>query len=123
MPDRIGVEIDNLRGAGLAPADIAVLSLRGAGEPGSVVHHAQLGSHAVIRADQPEANSNVVVETFLRFKGLERPAIIVADLGLALEKADYSKRMYIALTRALSIVRIIDTGDSLARDPILRPLL
>jgi hypothetical protein len=121
--DRIGVEIDKLRGSGLEPNEIAVVSLRGSGEPGSIVHQGKLGTHAVKRADQPDANSNVVVETFLRFKGLERPAVIITDVGLAVEKPDYSKRMYIALTRALSAVRFVDARDPLARDPILRTLL
>ncbi len=76
-----------------------------------------------MRADTPDANSNVVVETFLRFKGLERPAIIVTDVGLAAGKPDYGKRMYIALTRALSSVRILDTRESLALDPILGTFL
>jgi DNA helicase IV len=65
---------------------------------------------------------SVVAEIFLRFKGLERPAIIIIDISLALDEPDYQKRMYIALTRALSTARIIDTGDSLLRDPFLGPL-
>ena len=62
------------------------------------------------------------METFLRFKGLERPAIIITDVHLAIEKTDYAKRMYIALTRALATVCIIDSRDALLRDPILRRL-
>ncbi len=64
----------------------------------------------------------MVAETFLRFKGLERPAIIITDLSLAISKPDYKKRMYIALTRALSTVRIVDTRNSVSCDPFLRPL-
>ena len=54
--------------------------------------------------------------------GLERPAIIIT-VHLALEKTDYAKRMYIALTRALATVCIIDSRDALLRDPILRLLV
>jgi DNA helicase IV len=75
-----------------------------------------------VRAHDAEAGTNVVAETFLRFKGLERPAIIITDISLALDKPDYQKRMYIALTRALSTARIIDTRDSLLCDPFLCPL-
>jgi DNA helicase IV len=121
VPERIANEIDRFRGSALAASDIAVLSLRGAAEPGAIIHREQIGTHRVLRADSPEAGSNVVAETFLRFKGLERSAIIVTDVGLALDKPDYRKRMYIAITRALSTVCIIDTRDSLTRDPILRP--
>jgi methyl coenzyme M reductase subunit C len=120
--DRIGYEIDRLLGSGLEPSDTAVLSLRGVAEPESVVHRERIGSHRIVRAHDPDAGSNVVAETFLRFKGLERPAIIITDISLALEKPDYHKRMYIALTRALSTTRIIDTRDSLVCDPFLRPL-
>jgi hypothetical protein len=49
-------------------------------------------------------------------------AIIITDVHLALEKTDYAKRMYIALTRALATVCMIDSRDVLLRDPILRLL-
>jgi len=117
--ERIANEIDRFKGSGLAASDIAVLSLRGAAERGAIVHRERIGPHRVLRADSPEAGSGVITETFLRFKGLERSAIIITDIGLALDKPDYRKRVYIALTRALSTVRIIDTRESLMRDPIL----
>jgi hypothetical protein len=120
--ERIGFEIDRLMGSGLEASDIAVLSLRGAAEPGSIVHRESIGTHRVVCAHDPEAGTNVVAETFLRFKGLERPAIIITDVSLAIDKPDYMKRMYIALTRALSTARIIDTRDSLLCDPFLGPL-
>lgn len=119
--ERIGYEIDRLLGSGLEPADIAVLSLRGGAQPESIVHRQKIGTHRVVRAHDPDAGSHVVAETFLRFKGLERPAIIITDISLASGKPDYRKRMYIALTRALSTARIIDTRDSLLRDPFLSP--
>jgi hypothetical protein len=72
-----------------------------------------------VRAHDPGAGTNVVVETFLRFKGLERPAIIITDVSLAIDKPDYKKRMYIALTRALSTARIVDTRNSISCDPFL----
>jgi len=118
--EQIGFEIDRLLASGLETSDIAVLSLRGAAEPGSIVHQQLIGTHQVVRADDPRAGSSVVVETFLRFKGLERPAVIITDVGLALNKPDYTKRMYIALTRALSVVRIIDTRPVLIQDQILK---
>jgi hypothetical protein len=120
--EQIGHEIGRLLGSGLEPSDVAVLSLRGAAESESIVHRERIGTHRVVRAHDPDAALNAVVETFLRFKGLERPAIIITDISLALDKPDYQKRMYIALTRALSTARIIDTRDSLLGDPLLRPL-
>jgi hypothetical protein len=82
-----------------------------------------MGAHSLVRADAASIESNVVVETFLRFKGLERPAIIVTDLRLARERSDYGKRMYIALTRATTAVRIVDDKDTIAADPILARLM
>lgn len=122
MTEEIGYEIDQLLGSGLEPSDIAVLSLRGATASESVVHRERIGTHRVVRAHDPDAGSHVVAETFLRFKGLERPAIIITDLKLALDKPDYRKRMYIALTRTLSTARIIDTRDALRGDPLLASL-
>lgn len=123
VPDKIALEIGKLLSDGLKPEQIAILSLRGAAEIGSIVHIEKFGIHAVVRAVDPDVRSRVVVETFLQFKGLERPAIIITDVELALEKPDYAKRMYIALTRALAKVCIIDSRDALLRDPILRALL
>lgn len=49
--ERITNEIDRFKGSGLAASDIAVLSLRGAAEPGAIVHHERIGPHPVVRAD------------------------------------------------------------------------
>lgn len=51
---------------------------------------------------------------------LKGSGLAAADIAvLALDKQDYRTRTFIALTRALSTVRIIDTRDALATDPIL----
>ncbi len=120
--EQLAVELDKLCGCGFEPADIAILSLRGAAQPGSIVHSNRIGTHRTVRALDPEAVSNIVAETFLRFKGLERPAIFITDFHLALDCEDFNKRMYIALTRALSTVRIIDARESLLQDPIVSSL-
>jgi hypothetical protein len=122
VPEKIALEIGKLLSDGLQPEQIAILSLRGVSETESIVSLGKLGIHRVVRAVDPEVKSHVVVETFLKFKGLERPAIIITDVHLAIDKPDYAKRMYIALTRALAMVRIIDSHDALFRDPILRQL-
>src|SRR5262249_55047492 len=116
-------EIRKLRSDGLEPGGIAVLSLRGEREPESIVRAPKLDVGTVVKADDKAAESHVVVETFLRFKGLERPAIIITDVHLALDKEDYARRMYIALTRATATVRIVDSRQSLLRDPLLSGLI
>ena len=121
--EKIALEVDKLRASGLKPGEIAIVSLRGGAEPESITHAAELRRHEIVPADHPAAGEHIIAETFLRFKGLERPGIIVADIRLALGKPDYGRRMYIALTRALSTVRIVDNRDDLLRDPILNAIL
>jgi hypothetical protein len=48
---------------------------------------------------------SLVADTFLRWKGLERPVIIVADVDPGV--ASLGKRMHIALTRALVAARVV----------------
>lgn len=105
IPGKVENEIRKLRGNGFSPGDIAVLSLRGQSAPGSFATMDKIGSFKVVRADSPEISGNVVADTFLRFKGLERPAVIVTDLGKVTNRLDV--RVHIALTRALDAVRVI----------------
>src|SRR5262249_61187951 len=105
---RVAREIDRLRLGGLAAGDIAVVSLRGRDAARAVLGRSHLGTHAVVPADDPGIADAVVCDTFLRFKGLERPAVIVTDLGgVATRKREV--RLYIALTRALDLLRVV--GD------------
>lgn len=57
------------------------------------------GMRLHVKPDSPQASSSVVVETFLRFKGLERPFVIITELG-GKHVTHYETRMHIALTRA-----------------------
>ena len=120
---RIALEVDKLLASDLKPGEIAIVSLRGGAEPDSILHAEELRRHAVVPADHPAAGAHIVADTFLRCKGLERPGVIVTDIRLALGKQDYRRRMYIALTRSLSTVHIVDNRDDLLRDPILRAVL
>jgi len=115
--DKVAQEIEKLRSEGLALSDIAVVSLRGQTSPESVVHAPRLGNHVVVGADDDAIESSVVAETFLRYKGLERPAIIVADLGLVKDRLGV--RMHIAVTRALDFVRIVAAKEALSKHTVL----
>ena len=119
VPNKIGDEIERLLSDGLAPSDIAIVSLRGGSPPDSVIKQERIGRHRLVRADDPDAPRHIVVDTFLRFKGLERPAIIVTDLRLVQDKKNV--RMYIALTRALVTARIVAPADVLRSDSMLPP--
>ncbi len=49
--------------------------------------------------------------------------MVVAEIRRALGKPDYLRRKYIALTRALTTVRIVDKRDALLCEPILGAIL
>lgn len=112
---KIENEIQKLRSEGFALGDISVLSLRGQTAEDGIARRQTIGSIPVVRAHDPEMANQVVADTFLRFKGLERPAVIVTDLRLVTDRADV--RMHIALTRALAAVRVVGTKDDLALLP------
>lgn len=99
------------------PEQIAVLSLAGQTRT-SLARQDQLGEVAVVRADDPRSRDHVVADTFLRFKGLERPYVIVTELRLTDDR--YDVRMHIALTRATVGCVIIATEADVAKDPRLQ---
>ena len=117
LAKQVGKEVNRLISDGLKPQDIAVLSLRGRGAMESIVHSPQLGTQPVVSATDPEATSRVVCDTFLRFKGLERSAVIVTDLRLV--DGDHSRRMHIAVSRATSTLRVVGTKEYLDQESVL----
>ena len=101
---------------GVRPEQIAVLSL--AGQQRTTLGRLEsLGDLVTVRADATDAARRVVVDTFLRFKGLERPWVVVAELGLGAHH--YATRMHIALTRATVGCVVVATAAELAADPHL----
>jgi hypothetical protein len=98
------------------PGDIAVLSLAGKSVSKLCSGNA-FGKHGVVRADDPRAADFVVADTFLRFKGLERPLIVVTELGKG--RSNYDVRMHIALTRATLACVVVATAEEIAADPRL----
>lgn len=120
VPAKVAVEIDKLLSEGLTPGDIAIVSLRGRAAEGSVIHLQRVGRHVLVPADDVGADEYVVADTFLRFKGLERAAVIVTDLRLVEDKKNV--RMHIALTRALTTARIVAPAEALRSDSMLPPV-
>ena len=118
---QIGKEINRLLSNGLKPGDIAVLSLRGRGPKEGITHKKEIGGHPIVLATDPKAGESIVCDTFLRFKGLERPAVIVTDLRLVSNL--YAKRMHIAVSRALSLLRIVGVEGEIRKDRTLSGLI
>jgi hypothetical protein len=115
VADRVAQEIDRLLSEKVALADIGVVSLRGQTAPGAIHHGERIGRHAFVHADHPEMEERLVADTFLRWKGLERPVVIVADVDEAVGRL--GTRMHIALTRALVGARIVAAPCGAGRWP------
>ncbi len=102
----VGAEVDRLLSEKLSLPDIGIVSLRGQTAGDAVHQQPRIGRHEFVLADDPAMEGRLVADTFLRWKGLERPAIIVADVPAGgLER--FETRMHIALTRALVAARIV----------------
>jgi hypothetical protein len=116
VAERVGEEVDRLLSQGLSPGDIGIVSLRGQTADEAVHRRERIGRHAFVLADDPAMEVNLVADTFLRWKGLERPAIIVADLP-AEGLEHLGTRMNIALTRAVVAARIVAAPCAAGRWP------
>jgi hypothetical protein len=109
--DRVGREIDRLLSQGVKPGEIGVVSLRGQNAKDAVHHAPRLGRHAFVGAGSDGMEEQLVADTFLRWKGLERPVILVADVGAA-DRERFGTRMHIALTRALTAARVVGPASA-----------
>lgn len=116
----IAAELDRLVALGAAPGEIAVLSAAGQTRA-QLLRLESAGKYPLHRADSDSAQDHVVADTFLRFKGLERPFIIVVESELALGER-YETRMHIAVTRATAGLTLLCTPEAIAGDPRLERL-
>lgn len=106
-------EIHKALSDGLPAKDIAVLSLGGQLKT-DLCRGERIGDVSVRRADAPDADQHVVADTFLRFKGLERPLVLVAELDRGRQR--YDVRMHVALTRATVRCVVLATKEELEAD-------
>jgi hypothetical protein len=114
VADKVGEEIDRLLSSGLAPGDIGVVSLRGRTGRDAIFTRERIGRHAFVGADHPEMEDRLVADSFLRWKGLERAAVIITDLPAG-DLSQLGIRMYVALTRTLVCARLVGTKEQQAR--------
>jgi len=113
--DELANVIDRAR-SGADRGEVAVLTLAGR-ERSELMRADALGRHELVTADHREAENQVVADTFLRFKGLERPIVVIAEVDPGAYR--YDVRMHIALTRASVQAVIVCDEDAVRRDPRL----
>lgn len=116
--DAVAREIMALRAASFKPSDIAVISLRGMMYPGNIMHRKELGGCELAQATDLKRRENVICDTFLRYKGLERPAVVIADVKT--EAVRYNVRMNIAISRTFGALRVVVSRSELEKDSILK---
>jgi hypothetical protein len=119
--EAVGREIRALKAEGFAESDIAVVSLRGMMYPGNIMHRKELGGCDLAQATDLAGRDRVVCDTFLRYKGLERPVIIVADVKTEAER--YAVRMNIAVSRAFGALRVVMPRREVESDSVLQRAL
>ena len=117
VPEKVALEVDRLLSGGLAPWQIGVVSLRGQTAGEAIYRLSRIGRHDFVRAGDPAAESGLVADSFLRWKGLERPAIVVADLPEQ-PLGRLEVRLNVAVTRAELLVRLVGTHAALALLPL-----
>ena len=120
IEEACGREVEQLLGDGVTASQIAVLSLGGQTKTRIGIAE-RIGSVAAVRADAEAADHGLVSDTFLRFKGLERPWVIVTELDLG--RGSYDVRMHIALSRATVGCIVVVTDDDLMYDGRLRAVM
>ncbi|MBI3203977.1 MAG: AAA family ATPase [Myxococcales bacterium] len=113
LEDYAARELQKALAEGLQPHDLAVLSLGGQLKT-ELCARDRIGQVAVRRADAADAGAHVVADTFLRFKGLERPLVLVVELDRG--KHRYDVRMHVALTRATVRCVVLATREEIEAD-------
>lgn len=112
--------MQRLRGEWIQPEQIALISLAGQ-KSSRFIKRKSVGDLPVVSADDEAAGESMIADTFLRFKGLERPVVLIGDLDQVKPKR-LGVRMHIALTRATQSVRLVLPEAVLEADPILAPI-
>ncbi len=118
-------EINRLLDGGLDRSDIVIVSLVSRTTQGAIASLGRLGRYRLVRADDERMGEEIVADSVFRFKGLERRAVILTDLSLRSpeEAAMRRAKMYVAITRARSFIRVVDTGKEVRGEPELAALL
>jgi len=91
----------------VAPSDIAVLSMGTMFTMTRLGAGARLAGHVPVLADDPAAPERIVLDSAVRFKGLERPWVVLIDTDDLVQPMART-RAYIAITRATMGLVLVD---------------
>ena len=106
--DAICRAVERQRGIGFELHDQCVLSLASVGKMTRKPVEGAEDLRTVL-ADSEDAERALVMDTALRFKGLERPWVVITDLGETLDAA-VRLRLFVALTRCTVGVTLVLTA-------------
>lgn len=121
LADEVGRQVAAWIRGGARPSDVAVVTLAGRTKS-DLLGLSQIGGQPVVPAEDCGGSDRVVADTFLRFKGFERPFVVVTELGGDERRDGYDTRMYIALTRATAQAVVVATDTEIRQDPRLAAL-
>lgn len=114
--------LHDLDASGVDRRHVAVLSLVGR-DASTIVGRPAVANVPAVPADAPSGHEAVVVDTFLRFEGLERPVVVLCEGDHPSAARNYMQRMYMAVTRAAARVVVVAGPALVDRDPILGPVV
>jgi hypothetical protein len=92
---------------GIDPENIAVLT--GSAVDASPFAAHEIGRHHCTPADEPMAR-HITLDSVMRFKGLDRPVVVLCGMANASDEL-----AYVGLTRAKSLLVVVDTEETLGR--------
>jgi hypothetical protein len=113
--EAVAAEVERLLDGGLAPGDIGIVSLHGQTSKDPALALGTVGPHPVVRADDDAMEERVVADSFLKWKGLERAAIVLAAPPAADHIRLLGVRTYVALTRATLVARVVGAAEEAER--------
>jgi len=112
IEDAVGKVLHRLIGKEhLPPSDVAVLV--GSSHDSALTRENRIGAVAVTK-DQVAEPGKVLVDSVRRFKGLERPVIVLTGID-DLEPEDEKSRLYVGLSRARVYLVVVATATTLER--------
>jgi superfamily I DNA/RNA helicase len=95
---------------GMKREDVVILSASSIGRS-ALAGVEKVGAFTLVRPEDESDGSGVEISSIWRFKGLDRPAVIITDLTA--ETSDVVR--YVGMTRARSVLAMVGTEEGLKR--------